>query len=398
MTPPSRRIRKTRRRSSPTLDVLESRLLLTRGAVTPIHAAALGVPAAAVVHAEATPTISVADVVVTEPGRGKSVRVVSLVTLSAPATKKVRITYRAQGVTAALGRDFLPARGVLTIAKGQTVGRIRTVVLGDKNLQTDAYYNVALNKATNATLPVDSSGILPFSRVVVRDNTPGLVRPTLSISGPTVIAGQAATFFVTLSSVATRDVSVRYFTLSSTADTSRYTPQEGTLYFYAGMRTVPVPVPTTAGILADGPQQFTLQLDAAANADLVTTSATATILEAPVVTLPVVTVRGGTTSVEPSATSKITFEVSLSAPSPSGVSVDFSTSDGTAASGTDYAATTGTIAFFPGQTSRTVDVTVFGEPNAIGTKSFSLILSNPINAQIASASALGVISYGLKTF
>ncbi len=54
--------------------------------------------------------------------------------------------------------------------------------------------------------------------------------------------------------------------------------------------------------------------------------------------------------------SQAVFSVSLSTPSADQVSIDYSTSDGTALSGSDYVAGSGTITFAPGQTARIIVV------------------------------------------
>ncbi len=67
---------------------------------------------------------------------------------------------------------------------------------------------------------------------------------------------------------------------------------------------------------------------------------------------------------------------------PSGeVTVDYATSDGTAAAGTDYGTETGTLTFKPGQTSQTIDIPILGavgDPN----NTFNVTLSNQSGAAI----------------
>ena len=91
----------------------------------------------------------------------------------------------------------------------------------------------------------------------------------------------------------------------------------------------------------------------------------------------------------------IAFAVTLSAASGDAVSVDWATSDGTASSGTDYTAASGTLTFAPGETRKTVTVTLLDDVHDEGTETFTLTLSNPRpagTATLADATATGSIS------
>jgi len=86
-----------------------------------------------------------------------------------------------------------------------------------------------------------------------------------------------------------------------------------------------------------------------------------------------------------------TFTVSLSASYGKTVSVDFATPGGSATSGSDYQAATGTLIFAPGETSKTVTVLVNGDRLAEPNESFSVNLSSPTNATIADGQGIGTI-------
>jgi Cellulose binding domain/Bacterial Ig domain/Calx-beta domain/Glycosyl hydrolases family 18 len=85
------------------------------------------------------------------------------------------------------------------------------------------------------------------------------------------------------------------------------------------------------------------------------------------------------------------FVVTLSAASSSPVTVGYSTTNGTAVSGTDYQSTTGTLTFTPGQTSQTISVPVLGGVVGSSSKTFSVNLSNPSGATLTRAAATGTI-------
>jgi WD40 repeat protein len=90
-------------------------------------------------------------------------------------------------------------------------------------------------------------------------------------------------------------------------------------------------------------------------------------------------------------TSFAAFTVTLDAASESPVSVSFSTADGTATAGADFVATSGTIAFAPGETARTVLVQALDDTLSEPTETFTVNLSNPTGATISQGQAVGTI-------
>ena len=91
----------------------------------------------------------------------------------------------------------------------------------------------------------------------------------------------------------------------------------------------------------------------------------------------------------------IGFAVSLSAAHRDPVSVNYATSDGTALAGSDYTSASGTLTFQPGQTSKTVTVTLLDDVHDENKETFTLTLSNPSPAKtvkLADATATGSIT------
>lgn len=87
------------------------------------------------------------------------------------------------------------------------------------------------------------------------------------------------------------------------------------------------------------------------------------------------------------------FTVTLSAPSPGGVSVDFATRDDTALAGEDYTAVSGTLTFAQGETDQQILVPILGdtvlEPEE---EVFYVDLSNAVGATISRASGIATIT------
>jgi len=81
-------------------------------------------------------------------------------------------------------------------------------------------------------------------------------------------------------------------------------------------------------------------------------------------------------------TKSITFALTLSAPTPVPVSVNWATADGTALAGSDYVAATGKVVFGPGIISVPVDLVVNGDVSVEADEDFFLDLSMPTNGTI----------------
>lgn len=77
------------------------------------------------------------------------------------------------------------------------------------------------------------------------------------------------------------------------------------------------------------------------------------------------------------------FDVTLAEASNVQVTVQYTTQDGTALAGRDYAAASGTVTFAPGETSKTVDVPVMGGADWQPDRAFTLVGSSAVNATLA---------------
>lgn len=69
------------------------------------------------------------------------------------------------------------------------------------------------------------------------------------------------------------------------------------------------------------------------------------------------------------------------------VRIDFATADGDATAREDYWPVSGTLTFEPDDTTQTIMVPILGDDLAEGDETFSIALSNPVNAEVASATA-----------
>jgi hypothetical protein len=85
------------------------------------------------------------------------------------------------------------------------------------------------------------------------------------------------------------------------------------------------------------------------------------------------------------------FVVQLSDPSALEVTVDYATSNGTASAGEDYEPASGTLVFAPGEVAKAFSVPVLGDRRVESNETFSVNLSDAINASFANNEATGTI-------
>jgi hypothetical protein len=91
-------------------------------------------------------------------------------------------------------------------------------------------------------------------------------------------------------------------------------------------------------------------------------------------------------------TTNAVFTVTLSAACCSNVSINYATGDNTATlADNDYNATSGTLTFAPGQTSKMVTVTVNGDTKFEPTETFTVTLSNPTGVTLQKSVGVGTI-------
>ena len=92
-----------------------------------------------------------------------------------------------------------------------------------------------------------------------------------------------------------------------------------------------------------------------------------------------------------SGTSLESFVVTLSTPATQTVTVQYSTSNGTATAGSDYTSKSGTLTFAPGETQKIIAVVVNSDSLTEGTENFTVMLSSPTGATLTDATGLGTI-------
>jgi hypothetical protein len=85
------------------------------------------------------------------------------------------------------------------------------------------------------------------------------------------------------------------------------------------------------------------------------------------------------------------FTVKLSSASSTPVTVNFATANGTAIAGEDFVAASGQLTFNPGETTKTIQVTILADQLDELDETFLLNLSNPVGASLGDGTGVGTI-------
>jgi subtilisin family serine protease len=329
-------------------------------------------------------SLSIADAVIVE-GDGGVTYAQFTVELALPLTHEVRFDYVTANGTGSAGTDYLATGGTVVLAAGATTQTIAVPVLGDSRNEVDEVFYLNLSEPVNVILG-DAQAMATI------DNDDPL--PTLSVSDAVVVEGNAGTrslsFFVRLSEVSGRTITVEYATADSTATAgSDYVAKSGTLNFLAGAISQTVTVIVNSDVVDEANETVLLNLLDAANATIDDGQATGTIgNDDP---LPAVSINDPKITEGQSGIKNLNFSVTLSGASATAVSVNYATLAGTATGGDDFNSAQGTLIFNPGQTSRTVSVAIRGDTLAEPDETFLVALSNATGAAIFDAEATGTI-------
>ncbi|MGB5928962.1 MAG: Calx-beta domain-containing protein, partial [Cyclobacteriaceae bacterium] len=325
---------------------------------------------------DAAPALSVNDVTAGE-GDGTLTFTVSL---SEASAQTVTVDYATADGSATAGSDYTATSGTLTFLSGETSKTVAVSLTDDAIDEADEAFNLNLASATNATIS-DAQGA-----GTITDND---ASPVLSVNDVTAGEGDGTlTFTVSLSAISGKTVTVGYATADNSALAgSDYTATSGTLTFLAGETSKTVAVSLTDDAIDEADEAFVLGLTSAVNATISDNQGTGTITDndaAPVISVNDVTAGEGDGT--------LTFTVSLSAISSQTITVDYATANNTATAGSDYTATSGTLTFLAGETSKAVEVTLSDDNIDEADEAFNLNLSSAVNATISDAQGVATIS------
>ena len=218
------------------------------------------------------PQLSLADVAVDEDDGNAVFRV----NVDIPSAEAATVDYATSDDTAISGSDYTDTNGTLTIPANSEFANIQVPITDDSVSEQNETFSLKLSNASNATIAVSES----TATIVDNDGT-----PTLSIEDASAEEGEAVEFNVTLSPIASQDVTVQYDTSISdgtdTASSDDFTAATSQiLTIPAGDSTATISIATVEDSTEEDDETFTVTLSNPSSnvaIDSQKTSATGTI-------------------------------------------------------------------------------------------------------------------------
>lgn len=327
------------------------------------------------------PTLSVAPVTADEGAGVANV----VVTRNGPGGT-VTFVLSTGGGSATPGSDFAPLTIERTIPASQAATATATIpitILQDSLDEPDEAFSVSLSDINGAQAGQTTAN------VTITDDDP---LPQVSISGPTTVTEPATgtatlTFSVSVTPQSGRPVSVSYGTSDGTATAgSDFTANVGSLSFAPGEPPKSFTVTVLADTTNEANETFSVGLSGASNGTISGGSVQVTIVDANAPpTL------GVSDAVVSESAGSVTLEVTKAGSTAQTVTVDYAGQSGAnfpgATLGADFSLAAGTLTFAPGETTKTITVTIVNDTVGEADETFQVVLKNPAPAGVTLAKA-----------
>lgn len=334
-----------------------------------------------------TPLISVDDVTVNEGDAGTTTFsfTVSLSTAAGPGGVTFDIA-TANG-TANTGTDYT-AKSLTsqTIPEGSSTYTFDVLVNGDITYEANDTFLVNISNASGGTLS-DAQG----QGTITNDDAQPMV--SLSLSGsPVAENAGTVTVTATLASPSSQAVTVDLGYTGTATNGTDYNVSATSIVIAAGQTTGTATITTETDTTDENDETVIVDITYVTNGtEDGSQQVTATISDDDA--LPTLSIDDPSITEGDAGTVNLQYTVTLSAASGKTVTVDYTTADGTATSaGGDYATTSGTITFNPGQITKIITVVISGDTLEENSETVLVNLSGSSNATIADSEGSGTIT------
>ncbi|MFM2092378.1 MAG: hypothetical protein RLZZ127_2867, partial [Planctomycetota bacterium] len=307
-------------------------------------------------------TVSVQDAVAGEPSDAGVFRI----SRSAAAATSLAVTFTVGG-TAQSGSDYTALTGSAVIPANGTTIDVTVAPISDALVEGPETVVLTLSGAG----PSYDLGMTPTATLAIRDDEV----PTVTVVATDPTAAEPAdqgVFTVTASPAPASPLVVAYAMSGSAGSGADYALLSGTVTIPAGQTSATVAVVPVDDALGEGSETATLTLASGSGYNVgTTTGVNVTIIASDT---PVATVAAADGAAAEAGLDPARFVVSLSNPTTGNTTVTY-TVGGTATSGTDFTALSGSVTVGAGQTSVQVTVTPLDDAAAEGSETVSVTLT-----------------------
>jgi hypothetical protein len=357
--------------------------------------AGLGIPANAlltILDDDGTPTLrfAVPTVTVDESASDATVTV-NLVGATAVTTT---VNYATSNGSATAGSDYTAQSGTLTFApslSGSATASFKVPILNDGLDEDDETINLTLSNPTGGVVIGDPTSAT--IKIGDNDNAPLVQFKSANFSVAENISTGNAPVTITLNVVSGRPITVSFNASAGTATIgSDFTAVGDVVTLAPGEKSKTILVPIVNDNINEGNETINLALNTATNATLgALKTSTLTIVDDDAASSISSVQWSSATFNTGEADGTATLTMQLSAPANAPVTVAYAVSGDTASAGADFTVTDGVVTFAPGESSKTVVITVLEDTLNEAPETLNVTLKNPTNAVIGAIPTASLI-------
>ncbi len=315
----------------------------------------------------------------------------------------ITVDYKFVSGTAIEGQDFQATTGTISIGSGESSKVFQIVATNDTTPESEETFDIILSNPTGGAVILNDK-----TTIYITDDDGGssssggssVSSSSSSVTGPGTFGFAAGmysvaentssiTVTVTRTSGSIGTVGVSYTTTTGSNYTavsgSDFASTSGTLSFAAGETSKSFTVPIVDDGTIDGNKTFAITLsNPTGGATIGTTSAQVTIYDEETAEFGSGTFRfASSTYVASESSGKAVVTVNRVGGSKGAVSVQYNTANGSALSGADYGATSGTLNFAAGEASKSFEIPLYKDSQANeGEETINLTIFGPVGAML----------------
>ena len=303
-------------------------------------------------------------------------------------TVQYRVVPGNPGTAGGGGVDYTLATGTLTFGANETAKTFAVSIVNDTLIEPDETVNLELFNPS----PGLAIGPLNTTTLTIHDND----APTFRFGAATytVAEGSVASVTVVRANGVGTEVTVGYQLQAAGTATGGgvdYTLANGTLTFAAGVTTQTITIPTTVDTLFEGNETIVLKLvSPSLGAVIAPDTTTVTIVDddTPGTIQFSLAAYSVIESVGPAVVRVTRTGTNLA----SGITLQFTTNDGTATEGSDYASATRVLTFAAGEAFKDVSIAILDDSLPEGNETVGLTLGNPSGGATLGANRTAVLT------